>query len=158
MYINCAFPVLILALCCYYIIIVTDGSYGSFQPSTDISNISDSLLVHPDYVSTASQSHSLKPHHPSASSSLDFQPTLPVPGASGLVMEQLPSSGDTAGFTLIVSAAAGSRLPDVDSLELYFESRKKSGGGDVENMQELPDGSMRITFCHYGGENSNIVT
>lgn len=55
---------------------------------------------------------------------------------------------DEANITIIVSGT----LPSEDTLRYYFENPRRSGGGEVLELQLSDEGDAMITFKHVSGE------
>ena len=55
---------------------------------------------------------------------------------------------EEANITIIVSGT----LPSEDTLRYYFENPRRSGGGEVLELQLSGEGDAMITFKHVSGE------
>ena len=58
-----------------------------------------------------------------------------------------PESDDEASITIVVSGD----LPSEDALLNYFENARRSGGGEVLNMDYNDEGDVAITFAEVKG-------
>ena len=58
-----------------------------------------------------------------------------------------PESDDEASITIVVSGD----LPSEDALLNYFENARRSGGGEVLNIDYNDDGYVAITFAKVKG-------
>ena len=58
-----------------------------------------------------------------------------------------PESYDEASITIVVSGD----LPSEDALLNYFENARRSGGGEVLNMDYNDEGDVAITFAEVKG-------
>ena len=58
-----------------------------------------------------------------------------------------PESDDEASITIVVRGD----LPTEDALLIYFENTRRSGGGDVLNMEYNDEGDVAITFAEVKG-------
>ena len=58
-----------------------------------------------------------------------------------------PESDDEASITIVVSGD----LPSKDALLNYFENARRSGGGEVLNMDYNDEGDVAITFAEVKG-------
>ena len=58
-----------------------------------------------------------------------------------------PESADEANITIFVSGD----LPSEDALLIYFENARRSGGGEVLNMEYNDEGDVVITFAEVKG-------
>lgn len=58
-----------------------------------------------------------------------------------------PESDDEAGITIVVSGD----LPSEDALLNYFENARRSGGGEVLNMDYNDEGDVAIKFAEVKG-------
>lgn len=117
--------------------------------AADVADFSDRFMqAQPSGAST------VIPSKPEAISQDSHRSAASAPSVAGpthgVVLEQTVAER-AGGRSLIVTAVSGS-LPDDDILEMYFESAKKSGGGDIDSMITQPSGSKLITFAEEEGK------
>lgn len=79
---------------------------------------------------------------------LSLEVTLFAEEEQSLVLNaEQPESDDEASITIVVSGD----LPSEDALLNYFENARRSGGGEVLNMDYNDEGDVAITFAEVEG-------
>lgn len=96
-------------------------------------------------ISDAARTTDNSPHKVSG---LSLDVTLFVEEEQSLVLNaEQPESDDEASMTIVVSGD----LPSEDALLNYFENARRSGGGEVLNMDYNDEGDVAITFAEVKG-------
>lgn len=89
-----------------------------------------------------------KDNSPHKVSGLSLDVTLFAEEEQSLVLNaEQPESDDEASITIVVSGD----LPSEDALLNYFENARRSGGGEVLNMDYNDEGDVAITFAEVKG-------
>ena len=89
-----------------------------------------------------------KDNSPHKVNGLSLEVTLFAEEEQSLVLNaEQPESDDEASITIVVSGD----LPSEDALLNYFENARRSGGGEVLNMDYNDEGDVAITFAEVEG-------